>query len=228
MVFKSAKPDEQGQASLFLLVALSLALLSLTVLYVRLGFANDLRNRAQQAADAAALAAAGQAADDAARTLANHRLPYGGLYSPAGGRERAESYAKANGSILEDIRASDNGTGNTGNIIRVEVRSAQCQRELEEGGSRHWNDSPCDGTESEEGDGISLHSGNADAIAEVTVPDCSYIFHPDIENFSIIGVSCNGQSIRGYEHARRMIEVKLTNKEGKYLYKPATRNNDDG
>lgn len=227
MVSRPKHSDEQGQASLFLLVGISLALISLTVLYIRLGNANDLRSRAQQAADAAVLAAAGQAADDAARTLANNQLPYGGIYNPGAARERAEEYARSNGAVLDNIRASDNGTGNTGNIVRVEVRSARCQRELEEDGSRHWNDSACNGTENEEDEDAPLHFGNADAIAEVTVPDCGYIFHPDPENFSIVGIRCGGEVIQSYEHARRLIEVELTNEEGKYIYKPLSWDNDD-
>ncbi|MDA8372077.1 MAG: pilus assembly protein TadG-related protein [Nocardiopsaceae bacterium] len=216
------KADEQGQASLFLLVGLSVALLAIVLLYMRLGNANDLRDRAQNAADAAALAAAGQAADNAAQKLAEHKLPYGNLYNPVAGRTRAEEYAKSNGAVLADIRASDNDIGTTGDIVRVEVRSAQCQRELEEDGGRHWNDSLCDGTEGEKD--IPVHIGNADAIAKVDLPDCAYIFSPDPDDLSIIGVRCGGQTIQGFAHARRLIDVHLTGKEGKYLYEPSSWN----
>ncbi|WP_393916497.1 pilus assembly protein TadG-related protein [Halostreptopolyspora alba] len=202
---------------MLLLVGLALALLAVTLLFMRLGQAHGLRTESQNAADAAALAAAGQAADEAARDIANYVIPYSSLHDPATARTRAEEYARDNGAVLEDIRASDDNTGNTGNIVRVEVRSAQCQRELEEHGDRHWNDTVCDGTEDEEDE--PLHTGNADAIAEVVIPDCSYIVS-DGEDVSIIGIRCDGETVQSYTHARRLIEVELTDEEGQYIYKP--------
>ncbi|WP_270679904.1 hypothetical protein [Nocardiopsis suaedae] len=196
-----------------------------TLLYMRLGNAHDFRTRAQQAADASALAAAGQAADNAARQLSSLNLP-GALYNPAAARERAENYAIRNGASLEDIRASDNGTGRTGNIVRVEVSTQQCQRELEPDEERHWNDTLCDGTESEDPEQKDrpLHFGNADAIAQVDLPECGYIFDPDPESFRIIGIRCDGEVIQSFVHARNMIDVSLVGKEGDYIYKPSSWN----
>lgn len=217
MRLRSRPADEQGHASMFLLVGMAIALLAVTLLFMRLGHAHGLRTDSQNAADAAAMAAAGQAADKAANDLASNVIPYGALYNASAGRERAEEYARDNGAVLEDIRASDDGTGSTGNIVRAEVRSAQCQRELEEHGDRHWNDTVCEGDEEEEEE--PLHNGNAEAIAEVVLPDCSYITSQG-ENATIIGVECDGETIQSYAHARQLIDVELADEEGQYIYKP--------
>src|SRR5699024_12309509 len=62
--------DDDGQAGILLLFALTLAMLALTVLFVRVGAANDMRSQAQTAADATALSAVGALQAAAAETLA--------------------------------------------------------------------------------------------------------------------------------------------------------------
>lgn len=216
LVYRSPSADEQGQASLLLLVSLMLSLLALMLLFIRLGDANQLRSRAQTAADAAALAAVTVARDNAAAMLARRQIPYYRLYDPARGRAQAEKYAQKNGAILEDIRASDNHMGQVGNFVRVEIRGANCRKELLEDRSRGWSDSVCDGTEPEDEEGL-VHIGNAAAIAEMVIPNCNYIFGI---NHQIIGVSCEGQIIQSEQHARQLIDIRLVSKEGQYLYKP--------
>ncbi|GAB3210199.1 hypothetical protein GCM10027294_27590 [Marinactinospora endophytica] len=214
---RSKKVDEQGQASLFLLVGLTLSLLALALLFIRIGNANDLRSQAQTAADAAALAAVGVARDDAARALAEHRITFHSQHTPAAARSAADKYARENGAILSSIRASDNNMGQTGNIIRVEIRGANCQRELEENRSRHWSEIVCTGEE-EDGD-VPINIGNASAIAEVVVPDCNYTFGV---NYQIVGVECDGVSIAygDFATAQRMVETRLISEEGRWLYRP--------
>lgn len=206
--------DERGQANLFLLVGLTLSLLALTLLFVRLGDANQLRSRSQTAAEAAALAAVAVARDNAAEMLASHRIPYYRLYDPARGRTQAEKYAQKNGAILEDIRASDNSMGQLGNFVRVEVRGANCRKELLEDRSRGWSDTVC--ANADDGEGF-VRLGNAAAIAEMVMPDCSYVFGAE---YRIVGVSCDGQVIRSEQHARQLIDIRLVPREGRYLYKP--------
>nr|WP_242677267.1 hypothetical protein [Streptomonospora litoralis] len=184
------------------------------LLFVRLGSANNFRSDAQTAADAAALAAAGVARDNAARSLANAEPPYSRLYDAAKGRAAAERYAETNGAILKNIRASDDSQGNLGNIVRVEIQTSNCQRELQEDRSRHWSNITC-GQENAEEEG-STHTGNAAAIAEVVVPDCRYV----LDGIDVVALSCAGERVESFAHAQQLIDVRLTDSEGQYIYKP--------
>ncbi|MUL42530.1 hypothetical protein FZ103_15345 [Streptomonospora sp. PA3] len=214
----TAAESEDGQANLFLLVGLTLSLIAVMLLFVRLGNANALRSDAQSAADAAALAAAGIARDNAAEALANDEIPYSRLYEPARGRSAAEHYAQENGAVLKDIRASDDSQGNLGNIVRVEVSTEACQNELEQDGGRDWTDVGCDS----ESEPDSSHIGNAAAIAEVVVPECDYM----IGDIDIIGLTCEGEPVQSFSHAQQLIDVRLTDSEGRYIYNPLDSNPD--
>lgn len=202
--------EDQGHATLFVILGLTLALLALTVLFIRIGGAQDQRSQAQMAADAAALAAVGEIKDRAAERL----LDFGfanATFEPGAGRSQAEAYAQSNNAVLDDIRASDDSYGSTGHIVRVEVRGALCQRELEEDGSRHWSDLACDGTEEDED--FSTIEGNAAAIAEVDMPQCSGGFLGDGDTV------CDGVTVSDLESARSVIEVRLVEEEGQYLFR---------
>ncbi|MFD0773121.1 pilus assembly protein TadG-related protein [Streptomonospora algeriensis] len=210
----ASRNSDHGQANLFMLVGLTLSLIAALVLFVRLGNANTLRSDAQTAADSAALSAAGVARDNAARSLANGDMPYSRLYDPAEGRATAERYAQRNGATLERIRASDDNQGNLGNIVRVEIQTLDCQRELQQDDTRNWAYTAC--TEDNTPDRDSNHFGNAAAIAEVKIPDCDYI----IGDVDIIGLTCDGQRVESFTHAQQLIDVRLTDSEGQYIYKP--------
>ncbi|WP_051043058.1 pilus assembly protein TadG-related protein [Nocardiopsis xinjiangensis] len=200
--------DDQGQASVLLLFGLTLALLALTVLFVRVGGANDLRSQAQTAADSAALAAASALQDGAAEDLASGIFPMP-AYDEDAATERAEEYARANDAVLTDIRASDNTMGRNGNIIRVEVRGALCQKELEEGaGGEGWNDVVCDGEEED----VDTITGNASAIAIVHAPDQCDRDGQDL--------SCGGSTIDDVSGARSLVDVNLVDEEGEYAFDP--------
>ncbi|MEY9210680.1 hypothetical protein NI17_014185 [Thermobifida halotolerans] len=198
---------------MFLLVGLTLALLALSLLFIRLGDANQLRSQAQTAADAAALAAVTVSRDQAAEMLADNQIPYSRLYDPARGRAQAEKYAQQNGAILEEIRVSDNSMGQLGNFVRVEVRGANCRKELEEDRSRGWSDTVCADAD---GNGGFARIGNASAIAQMVMPDCHYVFAES----QIFGVECDGQLVQSEQHARTLINIRLVSAEGRYLYKP--------
>lgn len=203
------RAEDRGHATLFVILGLTLALLALTVLFIRIGGAQDQRSQAQTAADAAALAAVSDIKDRAAQRI----LDFGfanATYDMTAGRAQAEAYARSNNAILDDIRASDDSFGSTGHVVRVEVRGALCQRELEEDRSRHWSDLACDGTEEDED--FSTIEGNAAAIAEVDMPQCSGSF------FSEEATTCDGVTISDLESARGVIEVRLVEEEGQYLY----------
>lgn len=213
------RAEEEGQASLFLLLGLAFSLLAIMVLFIRLGNANDLRSQAQTAADSAALAAVGEMQDRMAESLANGGLSHSPHWNEGTGKSAAEEYARENKGVVTDVRASDNAFGFTGNHVRVTVRGAQCQRELEEDRSRDWKDTPCQGNEEEEE--IDTFSGEADAIARVEGPtNCSIA--PGWDN--IDKVQCDGKVIHNERDARSVISVQLVDQEGEYLYDDSPAN----
>ncbi|MEU0491747.1 pilus assembly protein TadG-related protein [Nocardiopsis sp. NPDC006139] len=197
---------DDGQANILLLFGLTLALLALTLLFVRVGAAGDQRSRVQTAADAAALAAVSALQESAAEDLVEGRFPMP-LFDEEVARERAEEYARANDAVVTDLRASDNVMGRNGNIVRVEVRGAICQKELEEDGSRHWGDVTCDGEE----DG-STRVGTAAAIAIAEFPECGR---------DDGGIYCSGAEVTSLDQARRVVSVHLVDQEGRYEFDPS-------
>ncbi|MEU3020568.1 MULTISPECIES: pilus assembly protein TadG-related protein [unclassified Nocardiopsis] len=198
---------DDGQANVLLLFGMTLGLLALTVLFVRVGAANDLRSRAQTAADAAVLAAVAGLRDQAARELADgvHPMP---RYDEEVAESRARTYARDNGAVLTDIRASDNVMGRFGNIVRVEVRGALCQKELSEDGTRAWNDVVCDGEE----DSDASFRGTAAAIAIIDLSaDCGR----DDD-----GLVCDGRAVTDQGQASALFDVHLVDQEGRYRFDP--------
>ncbi len=198
---------DDGQANILLLFGLTLALLALTLLFVRIGAANDSRSQTQTAADAAALAAVSALQEQAAQDIVDgvYPMPW---FDEDVAEKRAEEYARANGAVLTDLRASDNVMGRNGNIVRVEVRDAICQKELEEDGSRHWNDVVCDGAEDETDTVV----GNASAIAIVRIPHQCGRDGGDLV--------CDGGPVTGAADAKRLIDVHLIDQEGRYRFDP--------
>ncbi|GAB3745994.1 pilus assembly protein TadG-related protein [Nocardiopsis nanhaiensis] len=199
---------DDGQANILLLFGLTLGLLALTVLFVRVGAANDMRSQAQTAADAAALAAVGALRDEAADQLSTGVFPMP-RYDEEIAESRAETYARENGAVLTDIRASDNVMGRSGNIVRVEIRGALCQKELEEDGSRHWNDVVCEDEDDVDGSAV---VGDAEAIAMIEMStDCGR----DDD-----GLVCDGAPVTDAEQASEFFDVHLIDQEGQYRFDP--------
>ncbi|GAB3475969.1 pilus assembly protein TadG-related protein [Nocardiopsis coralliicola] len=231
LVKTSRFADEQGQASLYLLVGLALSLAALAVLFVRLGEANNMRTTAQGAADAAALGAGSDIQDRAAKAIAGGDLPFGVSWKADTGKAIAKEYAAENNASLEDIRASDNEQGRLGNYIRVEVQSDACQRELQDDGSVHWNNRQCPDKEEIEaaekrGETIPVTTGNAAAIARVKLPDCQSV--PIFDFFGVqVGsyVACREagtddayKRIWTYSQAKEITPVNLVDREGQWIY----------
>ncbi|MBB4930140.1 hypothetical protein F4561_000960 [Lipingzhangella halophila] len=227
----SRQADEQGQASLFLLVGLTLSLLSLTLLFIRLGDVNEMRTTAQSAADSAALAAVGDIQHRTAQTIAGGSLPWGVGWQQSSGKPAAENYAEDNNATLTDIRASDNQQGQVGNIVRVEVEGTGCQRELKDDSSVHWNNRECPDKEEleeakENGEEIPVATGNAAAIAEVRIPDCEQrqifdVFDVVIGSYIACRPEGSGQPhtrVWTYGQAKDMTEVRLVDREGQWKY----------
>lgn len=115
---------DEGQIFMPVLFTAVAGMLAITVLILQLGRAGDLRTRTQTAADAAALAAVAAIRDAALDYYAQGLMPYGTRYATAPGavRARAAEYARRNGAVLDDLRAS--GTGRT---ITVRVHSREEQ-----------------------------------------------------------------------------------------------------
>ncbi|MDA2811143.1 pilus assembly protein TadG-related protein [Nocardiopsis sp. RSe5-2] len=235
LILTSRFTGERGQASLYLLVGLALSLAALAVLFVRVGEANNMRSSAQTAADAAALAAAGDIQHRVAETLAGGNLPWGVGWQAGSGKSAAKDYAAKNNATLEDIRASDNEQGRIGNFVRVEVRGNACQRELQDDRSVTWMFRECpDKEELEEAEKndetIPVTTGNAAAIAEVQIPDCQLVplfnvLGVEIGNFVACRPADSGggyQRIWTYGQAKGMTDVRLVDREGQWIYSELT------
>jgi hypothetical protein len=238
LTLTSRNAGEQGQASLFLLVGLTLSLLALALLFLRLGEANDMRSSAQSAADAAALAAVGDIQHRAAQAIADGNLPWGVGWQASSGKGKAEDYAEQNNARLTDIRASDDNQGRLGNIVRVEVVGNNCQRELQDDQSVHWNYRECPDEEEieeaeERGETIPVLTGNAAAIAEVEIPECvREEWTQVIAGQTIVidsWIECRPQGsgdaysrIWSYGQAKGMTDVHLVDREGQWIFSEIT------
>lgn len=218
----AARRGDAGQASMFVLLGLAFSMLAVMLLFVRLGNANDLRSQAQTAADAAALAAVGDTQQRVIDALVSGSIMYYSSWNPATGEAAAEEYARENHAVITDLRASDNIYGFSGNHVRVTVRGAQCQRELEENRTRDWADTPCRGNEDEED--IPTFSGTAEAIARIDVPTCS----PVNGEFDAPRVQCGGKVIYNERDARSVVDVQLVDQEGTYLWETGGGSLPDG
>ncbi|WP_017557375.1 pilus assembly protein TadG-related protein [Nocardiopsis baichengensis] len=227
--------DERGQASLYLLVGLALSLTALAVLFIRLGEANNMRSSAQSAADAAALAAAGDIQHRVAEEIAGGNLPWGVGWQASSGKSEAKEYAEKNNADLTDIRASDDDQGRLGNFVRVEVRGDACQRELQDDGSVHWNFRECPDKEEieeaeERGETIPVTTGNAAAIARVEIPECQLVpildfWGVQIGNYVACRAAGSGgayQRIWTYGQAKDLTDVELVDREGRWIYSELT------
>lgn len=237
LILTSRIADEQGQASLFLLVGVTLSLFALAVLFFRLGDANEMRTTTQSAADAAALAAVGDIEDRAAKLVVNQeQLPFGVGWQKSSGNPAAEQYAEQNNAELTNIRASDNEMGMTGNIVRVEVAGNRCQRELADDGSVSWNHRDCPSKKEIEeaekrGETIPTQKGNAAAIAKVTLPECRMEQWPP-DGVPVVldrWVSCrkagSGSSFERVwtiNQFKNLSEAKLVDQEGTWIYSELT------
>ncbi|WP_017594061.1 pilus assembly protein TadG-related protein [Nocardiopsis potens] len=230
LILTSRFAGDQGQASLYLIVGLVFSLLALAMLFLRLGEANDMRTSTQSAADAAALAAAGDIQHRVAQTIADGSLPWGVSWRASSGKAAAEEYAKKNDAKLTDVRASDNDQGRLGNFVRVEVRGNSCQRELQEDESVHWNKRDCPDKEEieeaeERGETIPVTTGNASAIAQVKIPECKSvpildIFGMEIGSYIACRPADGGEYRRmwTYSQAKAITDVKLVDREGQWIY----------
>ncbi|PRX95503.1 pilus assembly protein TadG-related protein [Allonocardiopsis opalescens] len=207
--FPSSSSRDQGNASILLMTGLTLALVALSVLFVRIGNANDMRSNAQTAADAAALAGAQAIRDASAEIMADSGFLHFAMVSEGMVETRASQYAERNGAVLQDVRLSSG----LGTAVRVEVTGPGCQRSLEEGGEREWGDTECQGNEEE--DDIPTIGSNAAAVARVIMPDCEPVWNQVLNRFVSY---CNGIPIFQASTAYPFFEVELVDEEEPYAY----------
>lgn len=159
-----ARRDDKGQATTLLLVAMFIVILSSTALLLRIGHANDLRTRARQAADSAALAAVTTIRDRAIAMIQANIAP-AFIQIDDSGKQAADGFAQRNGSLVT-------GYEGAANAVKVSVRTRECQRN-EPGGGRFSVETPCVRADDEDkSDRQGLKTATATSAAEIEMPIC--------------------------------------------------------
>lgn len=177
------------------------AILAITMLLMRIGHANDLRTRARQAADAAALAASSTVRDRAIAMIQNERIAP--LYIPIGqdAETAADGYARQNGSVVTDYESG-------GTSAKVSVRTRECIK-TEPGGAKYKAEDPCvrtDDNKDQRQDG--LRTATATSAATVDLPPCFTAYYPSGGQY----VSCNGTDVSNWPWSKlaSLFDVHLT------------------
>ena len=159
------KTDEEGQATLLLLVGMVIAILAVTMLLVRIGHANDLRTQAREASDAAALAAVSTVRDQAAGMIKENVAP---VFVQIGGdgETAAKSYAERNHSVVTKYQGA-------GAAALVSVRTRECMS-TEKGGGKFSAEQPCVRTDTndDQKNKKGQRSATATSAAMVDMPSC--------------------------------------------------------
>jgi putative Flp pilus-assembly TadE/G-like protein len=210
--------QDEGAATTILVVGMALVMVAATLIFSRVGNANDLRTQAQNAADAAALAAAAEIRDRGAAEIVAGRIPQGILFGQTS-HEAARTYATANDAVVDDVHP----TGFFGYTVKVDVHTDRCQTRMEPG--RPLSDIPCKTPE----DFKNGRSGTATAIAKVTFPFCVIRGGTGEGNKEEdpkfdpppLGVFCNGEQIIGFGLARKLFTVRLVDEEDPMRFDPA-------
>jgi hypothetical protein len=207
--------DDKGAATTILVVGMGLVLAATTMLLTRIAHANDLRTRAQTAADAAALAGAADIRDRGAAEIVNGLLPQGIIYQGSAA-DAARRYAAQNDATVDDVHAS----GFFGYTVKVDVHTNQCQTKVDP-------NTPLDRIPCQNKDEPAGQHGTATEIAQVTFPVCVIRGLDDGQDHGptfdppSLGVFCNGQRVFDFVTARRLFTVRLVDKEDPTAFDPA-------
>ena len=202
---------------------MALTLVAAMLLLSRIARANDLRTRAQTAADAAALAGAAEIRDRGATDIARGLIPIGEIYKSAS-EQAARDYADKNGSTVDSVHAS----GYFGYTVKVTLHTQAC--EPKPGHKMRADHFTCDPHE----DG---YHGTATAIAHVSFPSCrprgsggTGKKHGPGWVPPHIGIFCGGFPVGGFDAARRMFAVRLVDEEDGTTFDPdySTRDKETG
>jgi hypothetical protein len=138
------QPGDAGASMILLLIFMCIGLIFVTLGLFRLGYANEMRSRAQRAADAAAIAAVTPLRDMAVGLAATGIDPkfgvsLGFITSAAGitgpSTAAAAQYARMNKSELDtSVKPPVRPSGFEGKTMRAHVRTQDCQVTDETGG----------------------------------------------------------------------------------------------
>lgn len=158
--------EDRGQATTILLVSMVIAILAVTMLLIRIGHANDLRTRARQAADAAALAAVSSARDQAASMIKYDNVAPAFLQVSGEGEISAKNYALRNNAVVTKYQAG-------GVAAMVSVRTRECMPQEKNGGNFSAED-PCVRTDTskEQKNKQGQRTATATSAAVVDMPAC--------------------------------------------------------
>lgn len=213
------QPGDAGASMTMLLIAMSIGLIFVTLGLFRLGYANEMRSRAQRAADAAAIAAVTPLRDMVVSLAASTVDPtfgatLGFVAGVAGpGAAAAETYARMNGSMLNPSKPP-RPSGIEGRTMRVHVLTKDCEvtREGGGGGGGPGTKQCVDDRTGRTGLG---RQGNAFATAKLRDFKC----RTEIDNTSIRLwcenrlVSVNGSPVLPLLEIRKLFEIDLVDDE---------------
>ncbi|WP_285572170.1 NlpC/P60 family protein [Actinoallomurus iriomotensis] len=201
---------DEGATQIILLVAVT-CVFALTLLVIRVGWASDLRTRAQTAADAAAIGALTPLRDRAARLAASGVIPDGLSFAwVPGADERARAYAARNGAdLVGDVRPS----GFAGYTVKAMVTSKNC---VLVNGRTDPQAEPCTDASGRSGRG---RRAWAAAIARLTLPYCHYLYDtrrpPDDGGAAPVALVCAGTTVwrpgwsAGAANIHRLFKIRL-------------------
>jgi type II secretory pathway pseudopilin PulG len=214
---------DNGAATSILMVTMALVLVAATLLLSRIARANDLRTRAQTAADAAALAAAAEIRDRGATDVARGLIPIGEIYLSSSA-QAARDYAAKNGAVVDSVHAS----GYFGYTVKVTLHTQACQpKPRTDDAPMHFVCKP----------GEQGYHGTATAIAHVAFPSCQPRGIGGIGKKHgagwvppHLGLFCGGFPAGDFTSARRMFAVRLVDEEDGTTFNPdySTRDKETG
>jgi type II secretory pathway pseudopilin PulG len=214
---------DKGAATSILLVTMALVLVAATLLLSRIARANDLRTRAQTAADAAALAAAAEIRDRGATDIVRGLIPIGEIYLGSSA-QAARDYASKNGAVVDSVHAS----GYFGYTVTVTLHTQACQPKPK------TDDAPMHFVCNPHEDG---YHGTATAVAHVSFPSCQPRGSGGVGKKHgpkwvppRIGIFCGGFPMGSFDAARRMFAVRLVDEEDGTRFDPdySTRDRETG
>lgn len=203
---------DNGAATSILLIGMAFLLVAVTLILGRIARANDLRTRAQSAADAAALAAVAEIRDRGAADIVRGLIPQGEIFQD-GSAAAARTYAGRNGAVVDDVHP----TGYFGYTVKVTLHTRACEPSPSPGQApAHYSCDP---------DERGWH-GRASAIARVDFPVCEVRTFNDGRRHGpryvppFIGIFCDGRQVHDFGTARRLFSIRLVDEEDPVAFDP--------
>jgi hypothetical protein len=213
---------------------------ALTLTMLPLAQANDMRTRAQTAADSAAIGAVTSLRDQAVSLAQQGFMPTGiGLWmiepninaeDPAY-NQAARKYAERNrANLVDKVHVS----GTLGYTMKASVQTDDCQLKREDQLTAKEKDDLAHGrnlcTDNQGRKGIPKGRGTATSIATLKMPDCAYRYRvvqppaPESGNSVPVALTCGGKTVweEGKTYSRgeilRVFKIRLVAKEDSAKY----------